>query len=290
MNGRINPRILIASVVGVLLVGTAFFFSPYHHPRSADPRLEVVAGPAPERNFIEITDKNGDGVADWRETIPAVPQLSDSDATSTASTTRTHTAEAAIGLLEHMMTENMNGAANPQLALARTTAYIQGLAMDDLYTAADIHTSGDNSTDAFRAYGNAVAQITFDNSVPAETKDEVTALQDAMESNDPSALEDLAVTEASYAGVVHDLVALTVPSSLSKQHLDLINTMNALAVDVDGFGQAFSDPLYALVRIKRYPDDVRGLYAAVSNLYLAIDAAGVTFTDADVASRFVRIE
>ncbi|MEX0918299.1 MAG: hypothetical protein WDZ93_04050 [Candidatus Paceibacterota bacterium] len=295
MNGKLNPRIVIASLAGLLLVFGAFYLSPYgQETRLPDPRVEVVAGPAPEREFIDVRDENGDGVADWKETLsPKAPWLTDRQtSTSTATTTeRTHTQTVAIDMLQRMLQSGMRGGTgDAETVLDRSNDYVYMLATDKLYAGRDVRTSPDTGTAALRAYGNAFAEITFANSVQKELEDEVVILDRAVNARDPAALADLALIAESYEGMTHDLLAIPVPQTLVAEHLDLINTLNAIAIDIRGFEKVFEDPLLALARIQRYEDDALGLYQAISNLYLAIDAAGVVWTDADAAGRLIEIK
>ncbi len=286
MFGKLNPKIVAASVFGLLLVGSAFWLSPEREVATPDPRFEVVAGPAPERSFIAVSDEDGDGIADWKHTLPELPDESD-----TVSATSTHTATVAVDMLEQLMQSNMKfGAADPNIVAGYAESYVSTLAADTLYTEADIVTNPNTDTAAHRTYGNLVAEITFANAVTKQVDDEVTLLDRVVASKDSEAIGDLALIAASYEGITNDLLEAPVPVSLIEEHLDLINAANALAVDVHAFTSVETDPLYALVRIRRYREDALGLYQAISNLYLAIDAAGVTWTDSDSASKFIKVE
>jgi hypothetical protein len=56
-----------------------------------------------------------------------------------------------------------------------------------------------------------------------------------------------------------------------KQHLDLINTFNALHESIKAMALATEDPALALIRLKRYQDDALGLKLALENMYMTLE-------------------
>lgn len=287
---NINFRIVGASVVGILLVGGAFVLAEKNQEYvDPDPRLGVVAGPAPERSFIETEDKNGDGVADWREPFATL----DTDrviATGTASTTET--GRIAIDTIASLMNARMEGgiAISPEDIVERANFAVAQLAMDTLYTKADIVVSPQTSTAVLHAYGNRVAQITFDNAVEGEVRNEIDILKDVTEGRNAEALEEFTPIIEGYEGMVNDMLATPVPQAYVKEHLDLVNTYNAILQDIKGFKLANDDPLVALARVKRYNDDTRGLFQAIVNLYTKLHEDGITWTEYDVVLQLIDIE
>lgn len=293
VNGRL--RIVTALVFGALLVGGSYYLSSERKSSASipDPRVEAVTASAPPRDFIEIEDADGNGIADWKETLPTVPDLAEKlAATSSSTASTTHTNELAIHTLQSMIQSGMTGAyqTNPSALALDAAAYMGGLATDELFTEADVKTSSDTSEAALRAYGNRVAEITEENAVQKRIDSEVAILGRALNANDPALLADLALIVSSYEGMVGDMRALSVPETYAKEHLDLLNTYNAILNDVRGMQHAFTDPIYALARFQRYEDDGKGLYQAISNLYLKLHKDGIRWTSDDAVSDFITIE
>lgn len=290
---RINPRIFGASLIGIALVLCAVVVNGYRGPRTPDPRVEAVIAPAPEREYIKVTDADDDGSADWKETLPPKSAwLEESEKAAMATGTDTHTKAVAIDLLTRMMESNMaeGFSASPEMIALESQADIAKLATDELFDESDIIVSDHVSEAALRAYGNRIAEISAEHAVEKEVKNEIDILQAALEAQDPALLADLSLLSASYAGMVVSLQETAAPRGYEKEHLDLLNTLNAMAIDLDAMRQAYSDPLYALVRIRRYEEDVAGLYAAISNVYLKLHYAGIEWRDGDAAADLIRIE
>lgn len=288
-----TTRILIASGTGLCMVVGAYLLSDLVGQRPApapDSRQEVVAGPAPERSFIEVVDDNENGIADWRESLPG----------ATATTTRsedipieerTYTEQFAINTLENVISTNIDGSfGDPtNMLIGNANRSLADIAEDELYTLDDVVTTPNTSAAALRAYGNRIAEITFENGVRGEVRHELAIVTDALATDNAAVLAELDPIVIGYQGMVEDLLLTPVPVTYRYEHLDLINTFNALLNDVRGMRQTIDDPLYALMRIKRYEGDAKGMYQAISNLYLKLDAAGIKWTEADAVSDFIMI-
>lgn len=77
-----------------------------------------------------------------------------------------------------------------------------------------------------------------------------------------------------------------VPKLLLKQHLDLINTYEAVYKDIYAMTYSLEDPAVALMRIKRYEDDVLGLGVALQNMYDSLQPYAGLFSVSDPALLF----
>ena len=99
-------------------------------------------------------------------------------------------------------------------------------------------------------------------------------------------IEDLNLVAKMYKGTLEDTLSISVPKEFAKEHLDLINVYNALYHDVLGLTELINDPVKALIRVKRYQDDVVGLTIAMENMYRALDKAAYVFQTSDNATLF----
>lgn len=77
-----------------------------------------------------------------------------------------------------------------------------------------------------------------------------------------------------------------VPKLFLKQHLDLINTYEAIYKDIYAMTLSLEDPAVALLRIKRYEDDALGFSLALQNMYDALEPHAGLFTANDPALLF----
>ncbi|MEX0930995.1 MAG: hypothetical protein WDZ68_01740 [Candidatus Paceibacterota bacterium] len=291
---NMNPRIFIASFIGILFVCGAFVLSSKQTVAAPDPRINAVTGPAPERDYIPVTDADGDGVADWKQILPKESHwlaTRDTIGTTTATTTHTHTELFAKKTLEQIMNMRMNAGfgntTSPLMDYSRE--YINSLATDKLFNKRDVLITQDTSNAALRAYGNSVAKITIENSVEQDIESELSILHKATETQNPDALADLRIIVNAYQSIVDDMLATPVPRTYVQEHLDLINTYNAILIDIRAMQQLFDDPLYTLVRTNRYEGDGKGLYQAISNLYLKLHEDAIRWSDGDAVSKFIKV-
>lgn len=275
---NVNPRIIAASLVGLGLVGGAYWLSLYRSPAStiASSSKEPAA-----RTFIKVADQDNDGLPDWQNTLN-IPTIR-LDATSSEMTkTAALTAELAART-------SGTGTASSAI-LADIGSDLAQAARDEQYTSRDISVTADNSATALRLYGNQVAAIALNNAPPHGTEDELTILNRALVRNDPAIVAELKPTIDSYNGMIEDMLQVNVPSAMVREHLALLNVYQALENDIAAFELVFTDALPAMVRFRRYQADAEALYVALNMLYLKLDKNGITWTDADVASRLIKIE
>lgn len=277
---NLNPRIALAFVAGLVMVGGSYLLAENREDAKGE-SSEIVTKES-VRSFIKEIDGDQDGLPDWQNTFNLnTINLDGSDSSEEMTETAAFAAELASGAY---------GGADPATLLGGISSTVTRSILDDQYDQTDILTSTDNSQTALRAYGNAVARVVIDNAPPTGTEDELTILNRALIRNDAETLAKLEPTIASYEKMAADMLKIPVPSSLTREHLSLTNVYQALANDIKAFRHTFTDALPALNRFRRYQADAEALYLAVSALYLKLDQNGIKWTDADIASRFIKIE
>lgn len=280
---NIQPRIIVASMVGLSLVGAAYFVSRTNGTNlDPDTLAAHTLSAASYREFITATDTDQDGLPDWQNSL----HIATINLEETATTTLTKTAE----LARYLATQSQASGVSADAILAGIEPSVTAEALDVAYDRRDIVMSDDNSPMALRVYGNRVAAIVLEHAPPTTTEDEMTLLNRAFIRNDPEVLQGLDPTIASYEKMTAAMLALPVPSTLVAEHLSLINVYQALTSDIKAFRGVFSDALPAMLRFRRYPADAQALYAAISALYLKLNERGIQWSDADIASRFITIE
>jgi len=283
MGIKLNPKIVIASVTGLILVAGSLVFSQIKRP--AEPVITAHSPYAENnvRNFINITDSDNDGIPDWQDSlnIPTIYLTDDKPEVATM----TKTALLAVNL----GTDSYIGTNNNQ-SISQINSLINQESIDRQYTKEDIVISYNNDLDSLRAYGNRVAAIAFEFAPPAGTENELTIVNRAISRNDATVLSQLEPTIESYQNMLDAMLKTQVPSSLVKEHLSLINVYNGILNDIKAFRYLFSDALPSMTRLRRYQSDTEALYLAISAVYLKLDTAGVKWTQNDMASRFIKIE
>lgn len=275
----VNFRIVSAFVLGLGMVGSAWLWRPDTSTDTANGNLPT---PTAIRTFISVKDSDGNSIPDWQESFAR--GTIDLNATNTnATTTRTGMLASALAY------ELITGDSTSEEVLQKLSGDLNQESIDEQYTESDIKISTDNGQEAWRHYGNQVAIIANAYPLPEGTPNELDTLHQAFLRNDPSSLAKLEPSIAAYDAMVKDMLALSVPSSLTKEHLSLINVYVALHNDLKAFRQAYEDSLPAVLRFRRYPADAGALYTAISNLYVKLDESGIQWSDTDEASKFIEI-
>ena len=281
-----SREILVALVVGFVLVTGSFYVSASNETVAGE--LSVVAKP-PARTYIPVTDANNNGISDWaeelldeRETlIDAIDPVEAYIPPSTL-TERFSVEFFQQYLLYKGFGEDIIGTKAELAEKAVTALKTQGT--DFVYTIDDIIIDPDDSVEAMRRYGNRIAQIAIDNSAPVrDNLSEVDILERAIDTDNPERLKDLDPIIAAYDSYFEKTKATPVPPQLVQQHVDLLNVYNAVRNDIMAMRETFDDPLLALLRTKRYEDDIAGLIYVYYNIDLALRREGITYAEDEPA-------
>jgi len=292
-----RPRILVACLMGVSLVSMAILFSPENIVSDLpDHRLEAVVGDAPERNFIKVTDENNDGIPDWKETLvkaEELPTLSKTQNTDVADKeSETLTGKFALDFTEDVMLSNIYGTLdkNKPLLIENASQQLAAEITPELYTYTDLTVTSNDSLEALKTYGNRIASISFEHSVPEGTRDALEIIEEVGLTNNREMLGELKPIISAYSGLMESTLKTAVPKTVLDEHLALVNAYLFMYEDVEAMNYFFADPLKSLMHLYRYPDDSSAVGAAIINLYLKLDELGVRFDQNDTTSRLLIID
>lgn len=283
-----NTKILGALVFGVGLIALSIFGAKDQIIANNQAALAAVP---PERNYIAVADEDGNGIPDWRENLRTAQVITlDNPETLTAASytpPTTLSGRLAIDLFEQSIysSQDANNALSQEQVLARVANEIAAAAKDKLYNKTDINTSPVDDPATIRFYGERVAEIAIVNGLPKGTENEVIITRDAVVQDQPEKLTALEPIQAAYEAMLAAMLAEPVPAALAQDHVNIINAYNAIAIDISAMRQSLDDPLYAMTRLKRYEDDVRGLQFALVEMYRNSMRLGAEYTDADIAPR-----
>lgn len=276
---RINPRIAVAFVAGLVMVGGSYLLSQNSKSTERNNQL-IIAAENPAREFINVADNDQDGLPDWQNSLSLNTVNLDEE--------REGTRTSALAVELATLTSTSEGNSDAILASVGSDLALEGL--DVQYTREDLTIVENDTTASLRSYGNAVAAITLDNAPPAGTEDELTILNRALVRNDPNVLTGLSPTVISYERMIEAMLVTNVPSSMVREHLSLLNVYQAILNDIKGFQGVFTDALPAMLRFRRYQADVEALYVALNLLYLQLDSRGIEWGPGDRAAQFITIE
>ena len=275
--------------VGALIVLGAFFYVQ-KQKGNAEPEGALVTA-APPRTYIEAPDSDGDGIKDWEEDLGV--RIFDSITSGTSSDTTdeayvpptTFTGKFAEAFFEDYMNGKITQGdlANKEEFVNRAVTAIEENTKSKVYTPLDIVTVPD-SEQAIRDYGNSLVYVLAQHAI--DRPDELSAVNEALSKNDPSSLEPLADSKNSYAGIILDAQKIPTPDSLVSKHLTLLSACEAVHTDLVAMQEIFTDPLFAIARLKRYESDVKALPKILDEIGNAIQTKGVVYKNGEAGSFF----
>jgi hypothetical protein len=285
MLGQFNQKIVGSFLVGIALVAGAFTYSrlgltPLPQPAS-------IGSTVPARIPIEITDKDQNGIEDWRDTFVTTEAVITSVATSSYELPTTVTGQLSIQFLENYIRSKYNGpfAGTKEEVIEGTVDSLTEQTAQKLLGTSDV-TIMDTYTEAdIKNYANAMANAILKNNVSG-TANELDILNDILSNKRNDRIEELRTISNIYKNTMEDSLNTPVPALFLKEHLDLINSYSAIHQDIEGMILSVSDPMVALVRIKRYQDDALGLKLSGENMYTALQPYTALFTENDSAVFF----
>lgn len=284
-------RIGGALVFGILMVLGALYVQNGNLTTEAG-SLAVVTD-APERSAIKTTDADMDGIPDWEESLQdkVIKTIETPTSTSDLPTEEeyvpptTFTGKFSEAFFEDYLKGKIDGQdfSDPTAFVGTAIQAIEQNTKSKQYSRLEFMLIP-SSKEALRTYGNRIAEIIKTHSI--NNKNEVIILQEALATNDPKKLEDLKPIYDVYTKIIADTLRMEVPESLGTQHAELLNAYEAIRTDVEAMQIAFTDPLYALARVKTYENDALQLYRAFETIAATLSQNNVTYTTEESGAFF----
>jgi hypothetical protein len=274
---KLNSKVLGAFVIGFAMVAGSYVITHFGESSVVASKngLYAVAAKTEGRTYIAATDNNQNGISDWQEEFVTDTPLeingNTKEASSTYTVPNTVTDQMGIQLFQAVIESKARGNVGPDKAkiIADTANLVSKTAIKDtIYTQKDIIVI-ESSPEAIRTYANTIASILINNDIPGG-ESELQILKQATQTNNPAELDKLDPIIAMYKNLRDQTMKTPVPHGFEKQHLDLINVYQGVFATLDGMKLVFTDPVVALLRIKRYQDDATGLSHALTNMYTAL--------------------
>jgi hypothetical protein len=266
---------------GILILG-AFLVAPdARSPQVANAIVSV----APEREYIEPTDADGDGVEDWKKGFPEtdgkipLPEKSAEElarAKESYEEPTTFTGKFAKALFtDYVSTKSLTGTLGNQEDFVQAAIdSIQGGTRSRVYSRLDLTIIPD-SPEALHRYGNEMATI-FTPETPIK-ENQIYILERAVKTQNPEELKALEPIKNAQKAILEKARVLPVPKSVADDHADLLTATEAILVDIEAMEGVFTDPLYTLARIKQHQDNVAGLLLVLKSITTTLLANGVSY-------------
>lgn len=281
-----NQKTLGAFVIGLALVAGAYIATNFSIP-GMQQRSNATESQAPLRTAITVTDNDQNGVEDWRDAFVTTEPLMIDQIDESYTAPETITGKLGITFFEDIVRANNFGpfGKTPEQVISDTVTDLSRETNQVLYGINDVSVLENWIDQDIKNYGNAMAGIITKND-QKNLDNELMILNDIMTRNKTERVGELEIIANVYKNMRDESLLVPVPSSFLKQHLDLINTYEAVHKDINAMALSLEDPAVALLRIKRYEEDVLGLTLALQNMYDALEPHAGLFSANDPAVLF----
>ena len=256
---------------------------------------QVIVSQEPNRTYIEMSDTDNDGVANWEEdlrtgvfeTIDTPAQNSEENEPYVPPTT--FTGKFSEAFFKDYMEGKMNGAdfTDPTEFIGKAVGAIDANTQSKKHSRLEL-TMVPDSEEAIHEYGNQIA-LSLKSDSPA-TENEAAILQRALTANDPTILEKLAPIHKGYSKYIAKTLRIEVPLSFVDEHLQLLNAYEAILTDIEAMQIAFTDPLYSLARVRGYEDDAKMLFNTLQNISKSLNEGGAVYENSEAGAFFYLFE
>lgn len=288
MQGMFNTKTLGAIIVGLGLIGGAYTINNLSEPNTIAQQANTLGATMAPRAPIVISDNDQNGIEDWRDEflteeaiIVSAPSIEYVPPSTLTGQTGIHLAESII----HARTIGKYDVTDEDI-ITNTVASLDSIARVTLHDIADVLVIEDWEEQDIVNYANTVAAVIYKNENP-DIGYELDILEAVLDRGETERLEELGARAEVYRATLNDTMLIPVPQLLAKQHIDLINTYQAVTEDVEGMLLSKADPIVTLVHLRRYEDSALAMYYALENMYEALEPHADLFDVTDPALFFV---
>jgi hypothetical protein len=280
-----NQKVLGAFVIGLAMVAGAYIVSNFNIPGIQ--QSAVTSSKAPVRTAIAVTDNDQNGIEDWRDAFLTAGPIIIGEPTASYTPPTTITGKLGVSFFQDIVRAKNYGALGKtqEQVIADTVAELSTETNQVLYGITDISVLDTWTDEDIKNYANTMAGVITRNN-QAGLESELVILNDILVFGKKERATELEVIASIYKNMRDESLLVPVPKILLKQHLDLINTYEAVYKDIYAMSYSLEDPAVALLRIKRYEDDALGLRVALQNMYDSLQPYAGLFTANDPALLF----
>lgn len=289
MQGVFTTKILGAIIVGLALVGGAYTINNFGEKPVVAQRANTIETTIAPRAPIVVSDNDQNGIEDWRDDFLSEEAIVVSAPTEIYTAPTTLTGQTGIHLAESIIHSRTIGKfdVTDQDIIDSTVNSLAATAKTKLHSVEDISIMTDWDDQDIVNYANTVASVVYRHDNP-ELGYELDVLEDILNGGNVARMSELNALAEVYRATLEDTLKIPVPELLAKQHLDLINTYQAVTEDIEGMLLSNSDPIVAFIHLKRYQDDALAMWYALQNMYAALEPHANLFDIDDAALFFIR--
>ena len=281
-----NQKVLGALFIGLAMVAGAYIVVNFNIPGIQE-RSKATAVQSPVRTAIAVTDNDQNGIEDWRDAFLTAEPIIIGEPTASYTPPTTITGKLGVSFFQDIVRAKNYGliGKTQEQVIADTVTELSRETNQILYGVTDISVMDSWTEEDIKNYANTMAGIITRNN-QAGLDSELVILNDILVYGKKERAVELEVIAGVYKSMRDESLAVPVPKLLLKQHLDLINTYEAVYKDIYSMSYSLEDPAVALLRIKRYEDDALGLRVALQNMYDSLQPYTGLFSASDPALLF----
>ncbi|MCA9360560.1 hypothetical protein H6785_02680 [Candidatus Nomurabacteria bacterium] len=287
MGGKLNPKIIGATVIGLALVAGAYTISNFGESNFPQQPATALASEPLERVSIVVTDNDKNGIEDWRDAFVDAEIVNKFEPGAPYVPPDTLTGKVGVKLLEGMIESRIYAPFTPsddEVVNGVVESIEQG-ALVKLVGTEDLVIMEESDDQDIVNYANTVAATIYRHGKDS-TENELVILDDILRNDKQERTVDLEKKALVYQNIFADTLEIPVPKIFVKEHLDLLNTYQAVHEDIDAMSKIIDDPLLSLVYLKRYPNNIEGMTLALGNMYAALEKYADLFGADDPALLF----
>lgn len=134
-----------------------------------------------------------------------------------------------------------------------------------VYVASNLHITTSKTQDTYIGYKTTVNYMLKNRSLQIKD-DPVTILTNTMKTENSSEIAKLDPLVATSKSLITDLLSVAVPIDAVKIHLDLINAVSSLSVNLESMRGVLNDPVKTMASISTYNQNILSFANALKNL------------------------
>lgn len=153
-----------------------------------------------------------------------------------------------------------------------------------VYVGTDILVKEDTSMASVRQYGNDLGSILKTYSV--QSRNEAVITQEALTKSDPTILKELDPILVSYKNILTNILKISVPQTLAKNHLDLVNIMSSSIFMIENFKKSLEDPMAGVQAVSIAVKNSESIIGIFDKIRTSLSAQNISYSGSEGGSIF----
>ena len=275
-------------LIAIMLVSGAFVFAEYRNKQVITTYSNETVIASDNDNYNKIINEND---IDWKKILIANDLSSSTKKINSIKQNEnlTQTDLFSRDFFTRYMELRQMGISNDKISQEDVASQVLKngimLSVPKTYKESDILINNNTDIESLRKYGNDAGQI-FKTYV-VKSRNEAIIVKDYTDKSDPKILEELDPIIKSYKNMLNGLLKVSAPTSLSNEHLNLINTMSSLVYIVEGLRKMDIDPLAGIQAVARYTETYQQFISVINNIKSKLSSTGIIYSNIDGGSFFI---